>query len=183
MTLASQKVCLTASLASAQHHYQPPAYGLDIMKTHHTHTTLTRCGLRCGARRLQTSNAALAFSSFLTLPVCRLHPDSDHLWPLLAARSLAQRTCAICLALHMPQKALALSLLADRPPVFSENPRPSDRRVAIDPCWRITSSPRFWSLRPFLSPDFPRSLRLIAHPRRINHTGVMAEAARRSMNA
>ena len=160
------------------------AHNTSCAKSHTSHhATLTRCGLRCGAGRLQTSTAALALSSFLTLPVCRLHPGSDHLWPLLAARSLAQRTCAVCLALHMPQKALALSLLADRPPVFGEDPRSSNRSVAIDTCWRVASSSRFRSLRPLLRPYLPRSLRLITDPRSINHTGIMAEAARRSMSA
>ena len=150
---------------------------------HLTHATLTRCGPKYGAGRLQTSTAALALTSFLTLPVRRLHSGSDHLWPLLATRSLAQRTCAVCLALHMPQEALALSLLADRPPIFGEDPRSSNRSVAIDTRWRVAGSSRTRSLRPLLRPYLPRSLRLITDPRSINHARIMAETARRPVGA
>ena len=77
------------------HAFPHSAQHLMCKEPHHTHTTLTRCGLRCGARRLQTSTAALAISSFLSLPICRLDPGGDHFRPFLAARGLAQRTCAV----------------------------------------------------------------------------------------
>ena len=150
---------------------------------HLTRTALTQCGLKCGARRSQTNATALALTSFLTLPARRLHSSGDHLRPLLAIRSLAQRTGAVSLALHMPQEAFALSLLADRPPIFGEDPRSCNRSVAIDACRRVPGSPRASSRRPFLRPYFPRSLRLIADPRSINHTRLMAETARRPVAA